>query len=356
MSLRNDLTVALSGGTADTVPLSSYPDWFMQWPGVRYEDPSTLTQHPELRPFLDMGLGLVWDTGTVEYVYHGVQWENEERNVDGRRRQETRLVTPAGTVRMVRVAGWTVEHFIKAPSDYRVLQWMMEHAELRPSYEQYDRAEAAVGENGIVVVAGSRTPAMCINVDWAGTERFCLDLADEVEELYALYRAMTDVFLRETEILAAGPGSFAKWNENLTISMLGPRRYRELLMPLYQRCVPMLESAGKRVMVHYDGALRAIANDIAQAPFHIHESLTEPPEGDMWYDECRATWPDKAFWANINVGAYALPPDELKAEVRAKCARAGAAGLAFEISEELPSNWRETVPVVLEALREVRGT
>jgi len=155
--------------------------------------------------------------------------------------------------------------------------------------------EEQAGDTGITVVFGGRTPAMSILVDYAGMERFALDVASEVEELFALYEAEKKLFLEWNRLIAAGPGRFVKWNENLTIDMIGPKRYANLLMPVYNEAVPVLEAAGKRVMVHYDGTLKAVAGQIADAPFHIIQSLTEPPEGDMMLDECRAAWPDKPF-------------------------------------------------------------
>jgi hypothetical protein len=144
-----------------------------------------------------------------------------------------------------------------------------------------------------------------------------------------------------------------KWFENLTISMLGPRRYGDLLVPVYDEAVPILERGDKRVMVHYDGALQVIADQIAAAPFHMIESLTEPPEGNMLYDVCRAAWPDKVFWANINVDLFSGPTEGLRQAVIDKRRRAGKKAFAFEISEDLPANWRETVPIVLETLKEL---
>jgi EAL domain-containing protein (putative c-di-GMP-specific phosphodiesterase class I) len=83
------------------------------------------------------------------------------------------------------------------------------------------------------------------------------------------------------------------------------------------------------------------------------ESLTEPPEGNMTYDECRSAWPDKGFWGNINVELYGLPLEQLAESVIAKRERAGKRALAFEISEDVPANWRESVPVVLETLEKL---
>ena len=73
---------------------------------------------------------------------------------------------------------------------------------------------------------------------------------------------------------------------------------------------PILDAGDKRVMVHYDGQLALIADQIAVAPYAIIDSLTEPPEGDMTYDECRRRWPSLVFWANINVGLYHRPAEE----------------------------------------------
>jgi len=122
------------------------------------------------------------------------------------------------------------------------------------------------------------------------------------------------------------------------------------LMPVYREGEPILAAAGKRVMVHYDGALKVIADQIASAPFHMIESLTEPPEGDLLYDECRLLWPDLVLWANLNLECYAQPPAQLRQAVRDRVQRAGRRALAFEISEALPGNWRESIPVVLAAL------
>jgi len=48
--------------------------------------------------------------------------------------------------------------------------------------------------------------------------------------------------------------------EKFTVIMLVPKRYKNLLMPIYEAAVPVLEEAGKGVMVRYDGELRGAAD------------------------------------------------------------------------------------------------
>jgi len=341
MTTRERLTAALEGGTPDRTPLSIY-SWMMgDW-----------QSNDDWRRLIDSGLGVCHHCGTVARVEHGVENSSEERIEGDTTYAIHTKKTPAGTIRNVSRNGWHHEDWIKTPQDYKVRQWIIENTELTTNCDAVAQAEELVGDQGVAIVTGPRTPAMDINIDWAGTQQFCIDLAMEVPELFDLFEAEKKLFIEEARLTAAGPGRFVKWFENLTISMIGHVRYGELLVSVYNEAVPILEAAGKRVMVHYDGQLRVIAGQIAAAPFHMIESLTEPPEGDMTYDECRAAWPDKVFWGNINLELYSRPPGELRDAVIAKRERAGKRAFAFEISEDLPPNWAESIPVVLDALEE----
>jgi hypothetical protein len=341
---RDRLTVALEGGVPDITPYSYY-----SW--MRSSDPEVDRGHWER--VHDLGLAMCHHCGTVGRIEHGVTNESREER-EGRDVYAIYTKScPAGTLRMVQRNGWHHEDWIKTPQDYATRQWMVENTELVTHYDAFAAADAFAGEQGVAVVTGSRSPLMDINLDWAGTQQFCLDLALGVEELFALYEAEKRLFLEETRLLAAGPGRFVKWFENLTISMIGAERFRQLLCNVYAEAVPLLAAGGKRVMVHYDGALRCIADDIAASPVHMIESLTEAPEGDMDYAECRAAWPDKVLWGNLNVELYYGPEAALREAVAAKCQRAGKRGFALEISEDLPQGWERTVPIVLQALEEL---
>jgi len=355
MTSRELLITALDGGTPPRTPLAIY-DWCM---GATTTNQLREKMHqPQWQRLIDRGLAVRCHCPVIRAIEHGAESSVEETRQGGDVLRTQIKKTPVGTLRKTSRNGWHQDHWIKCAEDYKIQQWIVEHTELVPNYEALAEAEDTLGEDGIVVLTGAanwmhRTPAMCINVDWVGTERFCLDLGLGLPELFELCNAEKKLFMEEQRLMATAPGRYVAWIENFTANMLGPRRYEELLMPVYREAVPIHEAAGKRVMVHYDGTLRAVAELIAEAPFHIVDSLTEPPEGDMTFDACRAAWPDKVFWANINVDLYYRPEHELQEIVRSMCTRAGRGGLAFEISEDLPSNWEQSVPVVLRTLEEV---
>jgi hypothetical protein len=361
---REQLTAALNGETPERTPLSLY-HWMVPASGVGVDGwgrprplavdglSATDPKGDVWRNLFERGLGICQHCYPIKHVEHGVK-DGMDTRVEGDRVYHIYTKeTPVGTLQRVTANDWHYEDWIKKPQDYKIRQWIVEHTELVTRYEEVEEAEELVGDYGVTVITGSRTPAMSINIDWAGTQQCCLDVALEVPELFELYEAQRKLFLEEARLIAAGPGRFVKWFENLTISMLGPKRYADLLVSVYDETIPILEASGKRVMVHYDGELRVIADHIAAAPFHIIESLTEPPEGDMTYDECRAAWPYKTFWGNINLAHYYRPPDALREAVVAMRQRAGKRAFAFEISEDLPDNWETSIPIVLETLEDL---
>jgi hypothetical protein len=207
----------------------------------------------------------------------------------------------------------------------------------------------------IAVPRIGRTPLQTMLVDYAGLANFSLHLVEYPEEMQALYEALLVNFRRLVEIVAAGPGRYINVLENFTAETLGPRRFKQYLLPVYAETFGMLHQAGKVVGCHYDGKIRQVKELVAGSPVDLIESLTPPPEGDMTLAEARAAWPDKLFWSNINLGCYELPAEALRQEIicRVQGGAPDGRGLAFEVSEDTPARWRESMPVILAALNEI---
>jgi hypothetical protein len=107
-------------------------------------------------------------------------------------------------------------------------------------------------------------------------------------------------------------------------------------------------------MVHYDGKIRLIAEDIARLGFDI-DSLTPQPEGDMDPAEARSLWPGSFFWLHPSLTLFRLPGDELAARIRGMASDVGPRRYCFELSEGVPTNWKEGIPVILKELASWNG-
>ena len=120
--------------------------------------------------------------------------------------------------------------------------------------------------------------------------------------------------------------------------------------------IPILHKAGKKVYTHFDDKLACVADLVAKTGIDGIESLTLPPEGDMQYAQARKIWPEKFLWSNISLGHYNLSDSELREKIKTYVHQAAPDGrnLAFAILEDIPSNWKTKIPVILETLAEIK--
>jgi hypothetical protein len=346
MDIRERLEVFWSGERPDQIPYTIYQN---EWRHT--------AQDPAWQAMFKQGLGVTYHCPAVRWEARDVEYLNDSYQENGQTVQRRTIRTPIGEVYETYAEGWRQEHMIKTAQDYAVMTYVARHTEIYPAYDAFLERERGIAPYGIALVATGRTPLQVILVDYVGLENFSYHLIDLNAEMMELYETLLDRYRTIVEIVCEGPGRFVSVLENFTAETLGPARYEQFLLPVYDELFPSLRNAGKIVGTHYDGRLASCRELVAQAPIDLIESLTPPPEGDMTLAECRAAWPDKLFWSNINVSCYELPPAQLRRLVLERVEEAAPDGkrLAFEISEQYPANWQESVPVVLDALCETRA-
>jgi hypothetical protein len=310
---------------------------------------------PYWHQLFEAGLRVTYAVSSFKSETKNVEYINDTINHDSRKISRQVMRTPVGEIAKTFFNGWEQEFWLKNAQDYRAMQYIVENTELTADYDSYRQLEQQVGPYGIVHVNLLRTPLQTILVDYVGLENFGVHLFELKEEMMSLYDALLKQFARRVEIVAGGPGRYVNIFENFTADTMGPKRFEQFHIPVYQKYIPMLQQSGKIVGTHFDGQLSLCSDLIANSPIDTIESLTPPPEGDMDLGEARKVWQDKLFWSNINVGKYQLEPQKLKQTVFDSVAKAAPDGrrLAFEVSEHIPQNWKESMPVVLEALSEL---
>ncbi|NMB47076.1 MAG: hypothetical protein GX998_11800 [Firmicutes bacterium] len=344
MNIRERLEAFWAGEKPDKIPYTIYHN---EWRHAANE--------PDWIPMFAAGLGVVYHVPTVNFYRKNIEYITDTYRKEGKVIQREVLETPLGNIYALSREGWMQKYWLETAEDYRIMTYIVENTELEPCYEGFLEVEQEVAPYGIPLVALGRTPMQRMLVDFAGLENFALHLYELEDAVMTLYEALLEQFARAVEIVAAGPGRFVSVLENFTAETLGPARFGRFHIPLYEKYFPVLQQSGKVVGTHYDGKLSSCRDLIAKAPIDVIESLTIPPEGDMTLAECREAWPDKLFWCNINVSHYDLPPDELKQVVWDMTRQGTQDGrrLAFEVSEHIPRNWRQSIPVILQVLDEI---
>lgn len=347
MNIRERLETFWAGERPDRIPYTIY---YWEWRHTA-DDPAWL-------PLFDLGLGVTWHLPTVVAVLDDTVEDIVERQQEDGHTVERRILrTPVGRIFETFVDGWRQKYLLETADDYAVMTYVARHTQIEPAFDSFRAQECQLPPYGVALVNMHRTPNQVILVDYAGVENFGYQVYDLKAQVLELYDALNVNFRRTVELVAEGPGRYVCVLENFSAEMIGPARYQELLLPVYEALFPSLQSAGKIVGVHYDGRLASCRDLIARAPIDVIESLTPPPDGNLTLAEARAAWGDKLFWSNINIGCYELPPADLRQLVLDRVAQAAPDGrrLAFEVSEQFPANWRDSMRTVLEALRETES-
>lgn len=340
MDVRKRFESALAGQVVSR-PLFAVYDWFVQnrpqvdWPAL-----------------FQLGLGQINHATLVRHERPNVRiTETTSYDDRGQTRRDVRWVTDIGELHEWHLGEWRQEYLVKTPQDYRILARALSDVTVLPAPEPFIQSETALGGNGVTLACTAlrRTAFQAIQIDFAGLEQFSVDIGRRCPELLELIDVLNDLTYREAAALTRTPARFIKLWENLTIETMGPKLFREQLVPVYRRILDILGAGGQRLCVHYDGKLRCIAREIQELSFDL-DSLTPPPEGDMTVAEARACWPEKFLWLHPPLGWHELPEAALRESVRGMIADAGPRRFCLMISEDVPADWARSVPLILKLL------
>ena len=341
-SVRGRLERALAGEVVQRPVYVAY-DWFVQ------------NRPIDWKRLFSAGLGQIAHADLVTVKRPNVEIVQTTREVDGRIRRDVRWITDRGELHEWHLDEWQREFLVKTPDDYRIIRRALEGTRYTPTSEPFLQAEREIGNSGITVgqLGWSpirRTPVLQVQIDFAGPERLAMDLADEVPQLMELLELMTELTLQKLRQAVKGPARYIKLWENLAIEMIGLKQYRRRLVPMYREILKILNEADKRLLVHYDGKLRVIAGEIAALDIDGIDSFTPPPEGDMSVAQARACWPEKFLWLHPPLGWYREGRATLTRRIQEMVRDAGGRRFCLMISEDVPPEWEQSVPAVLEAL------
>jgi hypothetical protein len=246
-------------------------------------------------------------------------------------------------------------HPIKSVRDYKVVEALARDEVYTPAFERFLRAEQVLGRDGFVF-CGWLGPTPLLKMLWElmGPEMFAAGLVDHRREFDALYETLLEKQREQVRIVAGGPGLVAHFSENLTAEMIGGKRFRQYVLPVYAEYAAILKPRGKLLAAHCDGHLRAVADDLAGSALDIIEAFCPIPDGDMTVEEARRWWPDKILWINFPSPVHLEPPESIRACVR-EILRAAAPGqrFLFGITEDIPDGvWEVSLPAISAALQE----
>jgi hypothetical protein len=335
MTPRQRIRAALHGDMPDQVPFTMY--WLMLPRGERE------------RRLRSAGLAVVERFPLYWEEHPHCDLISSEYREDGIRTVRDTIRTPAGEVTCVRKLGLAynsrmyVEHYLKRPADYRVMEFYVNDAVFHPDYEAYYLAQERLGEDGYALPGMGYSPLMQIMEFWAGIPAFSLALADCPDELFSLYEALRRRDRELYHLYAASPAEAVLYCGNIVGNVVGLRRFGRYILPCLDEFADHLHEAGKLAGCHLDASMRNLAPAIAGSRIDIVEAFTPAPDCDMTVADARRLWPDKILWCNFPSSLHLSDDDTIAATTREMLHEAApGARFLLGVTEDIPEThmWR----------------
>ena len=278
---------------------------------------------------------------------------------DGKPRIRQIIRTPVGEVSTVRepagFTSWTLERLFKGPEDYKILKFMARDQQVRPCYEEYADAEKWMGEDIILRSSVGLTPLHEIMIHTMNVETFALEWADRQDEILELESILREKHKDRYPILADSPITHANYGGNETPDVMGPPRFREFVVPLYEACGKLLHQKGKLLGAHLDGNNRPWADAVAKSSLDYVEAFTPAPDTDMTLAEALDAWADKVLWINYPSSVHLASIEKIKETTREIVSLARETNrVIIGITEDIPPDrWQENLLAISEVINEM---
>ena len=256
----------------------------------------------------DLGMGTPAREGRVfRTVLRDVEVNVHEQGDETR----TEYITPLGTVstltrrsEVLERGGIThrmeVEHMIAGPQDYAVTEYLIEHTEIVPTYQEYLAYEAEVGQDGVPLVSIGPDPMYRILRELIGYDRAFFHLHDYPDRISHLLGVLQEQAAQIQRIVLGSPAVLILQGEHFDSQMTPPYLFEKYMLPYFQPFAERLHERGKVLACHADADTSLLLDLIVEAGFDMAECFVTAPMVPVTLEQARAAFgSDVIIWGGV---------------------------------------------------------
>ena len=192
------------------------------------------------------------------------------------------------------------EHFIKDEEDYRIVEYIWEHAEYVPMYDAILQEERRLEGWGFVIPLLPRIPFQQVLLEYLGEVPLFYALHDNPAPVERLLQLLDEQLMGILQHLADLPALYVEFPDNLHGLMTNPTLFRKYCLPAYQRYCDVLHRQGKKVGSHTDGDVKPLLQLLKESGLDVCESFSPTPLTSCTFDEAWNVWQGKPMiWGGI---------------------------------------------------------
>ncbi len=220
------------------------------------------------------------------------------------------LETPVGTARFRfqvveellqgAAAPYLVEHILKDNDDFEVVKWILKHAEIEPSYADFEAKEAMAGEEGFTIGMMDRVPFQRILLDFMGEEHTVFQMMDNPENFQYLLDVLGDLGEEVLKLSLASPALMLEFTDNVEGSITSPKLFQEYCMPYLQAAADKIHAQGRFLGSHMDGDMTSLLHLVPECGVDVVESFSPAPLTRLDFGDAWEAWRGKVLmWGAI---------------------------------------------------------
>ena len=223
----------------------------------------------------------------------------------------TEYITPVGTVSSrtrysqelsgVGLGGMEIEHLIKDPEDYPVVEFMITHTRYIPTYEEYLDYDGEIGEDGVPMTHGGDCPFHHFLQKLVGYNHAYFHLRDYPDRVNHLLEVMTEMD-RETvwPLIVDSPAPLILHGVHFDSQITPPPLFAQYIQPYYQEFSELLHARGKTLCMHADNDTRLLLDLVKASGFDMAETFTTAPMVTCTLSDARRVWgTDVIIWGGV---------------------------------------------------------
>ena len=187
-------------------------------------------------------------------------------------------------------APYLVEHILKDDDDFRIVKWLVDHAECEATYDDFHETETLVGDNGFTIGMLGRIPFQQIMLDYMGEEQTVYGMIDSQRNFEWLLDALGEHVRHALELGLASPALMLEFGDNFEGMITSPRLFREYCVPFLQEAADKVHAQGRVLGSHMDGNMKPLLHLIPECGVDVVESFSPTPLTALTFREAWEAW------------------------------------------------------------------
>jgi hypothetical protein len=126
------------------------------------------------------------------------------------------------------------KHLIAEESDFRIVQWILDHSRIMADCESFVAREEEIGQQGLTIGELGRIPFQRILLDFLGEERSFYLMIDNPKLFRTLLDQLSEIDVENLDLGLESPALMLEYGDNFDGEITNPNLFKEYCLPSRQ--------------------------------------------------------------------------------------------------------------------------